>query len=262
MKNVTVLIYPESEYYQVTLRKALKICQYFDSDLNIVAISPDSLLGVDKEKFMDMLKNKSKLLLGKQYHSINISYEVGFGRVIPVLSDIIETNQSDLMVVGTVGNNLLFNLLYDSDSVDIAQALPCPVLLVPPRDVDRRIKRIVYNTHFAFDNINALNILEDWATIFKSEILCLHVCSKENDVAEAKQKLADLNKRFPAINFQFKVLVGDVVDKIYEHLSLQETDLIVTMHNKRSWWANVLKPSLTEEIASYAKIPMLVFKKK
>ena len=262
MKQLTALIDPSTEFYRVTLRRALKICQYFGSNLHIVSIHSELANDTSLDWTTEILREAANKLIGKEHHTIDITYEVAVGKVVPIISDIITATGSDLLVLGTKNNNLLFQWLYGKeDPVDIAQEVDCPVLLVPPSDFERRIKRIVYTTEFVFEDIAALNVIEDWANIFKSEIVCLHVCKSEADVAEAELKLSAIGERFGSINFQYKIMIGDVVDSITEQIQFGETDLVVGLHKRRSWWAKVLKPSITQEVAVHATVPMLLFKK-
>jgi nucleotide-binding universal stress UspA family protein len=121
------------------------------------------------------------------------------GEVWESLSDIIQTHEIDLLVVGTHGRTGVEKLILGSKAEEILRLAPCPVLTIGPKiagrakllamagdgkdlkPVEISVEQIVYATDFSPESLAAAPFATSLAQEFQTKLTLLHVIEKRMD---------------------------------------------------------------------------------
>ena len=116
------------------------------------------------------------------------------------LSDIIRTQEIDLLVVGTHARTGVEKLVLGSKAEEILRQAPCPVLIVGPNiagrakltaiksadanlpPVEISLRQIVYSTDFSAESLAAAPFATSLAQEFQSRLTLLHVLGKHTEL--------------------------------------------------------------------------------
>lgn len=163
------------------------------------------------------------------------------GDVWPILSEIVEKQDIDLIVIGTHGRRGIQKVLLGSVAEEIFRLATCPVLTVGPR-VDARtsteikLRRILYPTDFSKESVAALDCAMSLAEEYEANLMMLHVTQKiSEEPIQARIKEFDFfRKHLPRSELysglravEFLIRFGSPATCVLEAASEQQADLIV-----------------------------------
>ena len=167
----------------------------------------------------------------------------------------------DIVVMGRVGESGIWNNLFGSVSIKVAQGAFCPVLLVPEGVRYRPIKKMLFAQNFdesihpaTYDRLLFI------ASCFGAEIHSLFV-----DPRKATHEMDGLVNRewnmFESTRRHFKTSVvegNSVLEVIHTYAQTQNIDLIAVSTHHRNMLDKLFHESVTREVAEKTKFPILV----
>jgi nucleotide-binding universal stress UspA family protein len=261
---------------------ALKLAQKVEASLMLCNISPASYrksLHVKSGKLFgnyqlpegDNVEDLSGLAerLNKQ-----LDIEAGFrpeidhcsrsGMVGDTVNEIAARCNAIMVVISRHSSNELNTLLLKNHTRDIIEKANCPVLIIPYQAKFTEFKKIAFATDLASSSINALRCLSIFAKYFDSKILITHVSpenlnfKEESSIIDRFREQVSAVITYPAIDYR-EIKSKSVVkglDWLSDHTDI---DMIVLIHRKRNFFQKILEASVTQKIAGYLSMPMLVF---
>ena len=198
------------------------------------------------------------------------------GSIEACLKAAMESNDTDLVVIGTRGRTGAAKLLLGSVAEEIFRTVTCPVLTVGPHatmagGMTRPIRQILYATDFSPESAPAADYAVSLAQEFQSRLTLLHVIPNQKpgdlvsatDVTTSSEQL--LRKIVsPEAAFwckpEYFVLRGDPAQQIIEFAKLREPDLVVlgARQEKGVFGAASHLPTATaHKVVSHAPCPVL-----
>jgi len=200
-----------SEASEAALPYAAAISQRYDSQLHVAHImSPASYIipsqpgnpvtfdsiheaaRTDVRRRMETLASHLKTVAHQTY--------IREGEVWESLSDLIQTHEIDLLIVGTHGRTGVEKLVLGSKAEEILRQATCPVLTVGPKiggrakltaiesegkdltPVEISLRQIVYATDFSPESLAAAPFATSLAQEFQAKVTLLHVIEKFEDI--------------------------------------------------------------------------------
>ncbi|MEL6943867.1 MAG: universal stress protein [Bacteroidota bacterium] len=170
----------------------------------------------------------------------------------------------DLVVMGTTGKHLIEKKLIGSIASYVAQHAHCPVLLVPRAHRFKGINNIVYARNWeSIDTLTLKSVLE-LGKAFYAAIHFVHVNEvldiMDFSLTEQEVLMELLAEDAPEIAYHIVNIDSEspkegIEDYAYE----KEADLIVLVNRQHTFWDNLLKRSLTKEMALHSDIPLLIY---
>jgi len=238
------------------------LAQYFESAVHFVkVVDPDAYVtSSDQRDALDELRGLVDNHIGKEHSSIPYDCSLLMDDLLLALGDVIQEENADLLVLGTNDEGLLYKYLIGDDTLDIAQKITCPALLIPPMESEFSIKRIIFSTALIGDEFDTLRELKIWASVFRAKVLCLHICPTEDKFANAERRMQEMKLLFSNDAFEYEIQVGGMIDSLADKVGITHADLIVALHRRKSWWVRLLQGSASALISKRIKVPMLLFK--
>jgi nucleotide-binding universal stress UspA family protein len=199
-----------SEASQAALPYAAAFARRYDSQLHIAHIvspasyiipsypgDPLTLDSIHEAALADVRERMETL--ASHLKSVPHHTHVREGEVWESLSDIIQTHEIDLLVVGTHGRTGVEKLILGSKAEEILRLAPCPVLTIGPKiagrakliamagdgkdlkPVEISVEQIVYATDFSPESLAAAPFATSLAQEFQTKLTLLHVIEKHTD---------------------------------------------------------------------------------
>jgi nucleotide-binding universal stress UspA family protein len=195
------------------------------------------------------------------------------GDVQACVTDAIEKNNTDLVVIGTRGRDGFGKLLLGSVAEEIFRTVPCPVLTVGPHSHGPTLlRRILYATDLSPASQGAAAYAISLAQEFQSDLILLHVAPEQSSEylispANVRTSLEELLRELVPADAaarckpEYLIECGDAAQKILELAHFRETDLIVLgARPKKGVAADHLAGATAHKVVSQAECPVLTIR--
>jgi nucleotide-binding universal stress UspA family protein len=202
----------------------------------------------------------------QQYPNIKIETEVLKGTVIPTVIDFAESNQVDLIVMGTKGATGLQEIFMGSVSAGTIGRSKIPVLTVPNDYIFKVPDGILFATNHFEEDTKLLNKIVEIANLFSASIHVAVFVDTDTAIAadyiQNRRSLTNyldfLKMSFPDVTFKAELLEGGVFEEIIEKYNTKnEVDIIAMITYPKSFWERLMNKSVTKKMAFHSKIPVL-----
>ncbi len=190
-------------------------------------------------------------------HSYNLS------SVKEMVDQIVETQQIDLIVMGTSGAGNMERLLLGSNSRAVVEKTNVPLLLIPKEAAYTAIDKIAFATDLSESDLNSIQAVARLFCLFNPEILLTHVHEEPSDLYDPSTKANQfLNRVTCNINYAkiyYRHLIETDIDKglkwIIEH---GQIDVLAMIHRHTGFLSRLLIGSHTQKMVRLTTLPLLV----
>jgi len=172
----------------------------------------------------------------------------------------VETNNIDLIIMGTKGATGAKEVLFGSNTVHIFKEIKCPILAIPSQFKYEAPHEILFSTDLNVDfNNSNLKVLKDITLLNKSRLNAMHV-STGNELSKKQWSLLDnLKALFKDTAFLFhNIKTMDVRHAINQFQIKHKINLLVMVNNKHSFFENLFFKNTINQIGFHLNIPFLV----
>jgi nucleotide-binding universal stress UspA family protein len=255
---------------------ALEIARRYGATIYVVhVIQPDVYPLVPPSAWSKMaeteavFREESKRDLEEQLQSV--PHEIIFrpGKTWPILSQLIEEKQIDLVVFSTHGGGGLQKLIFGSVADDIFRSSPCPILAVGPSvrikpRANAELNRILYATDFKTESLAAAPYAISLAQEHRAQLVLLHSIEDGGDVSAILHTLKQLVPFGAELRTDPVCIVerGAPASKILEVAEAHGADLIMLgiQNNIKNFGKHLLRPGIFQIVAG-ATCPILMVRR-
>ncbi|MBA2613803.1 MAG: universal stress protein [Bacteroidetes bacterium] len=272
MKNIKNIVVATD--FSVTARHAYvyakKLAKALSAALTVVhvkenlMIASDVVILVSVEEDSQITSNIEQLISEEkdgdnELQEINI--KILNGEPVKVLTELSKNNDTDLIVIGTTGLSDVLTKIFGSTSLKVSNKAHCPVILVP-RDVKwHALEQIMFASNYDSMTSEFVQHITDFVVGLNSNIHFVNV-KNFDPLFEAKQKEIDWNKltaNDSALQYEKHTIYGnDTVEQLKNYCEEKNIDLMVFVSKHRDFWENLMHKSITERIALFTTIPIMV----
>lgn len=249
---------------------AAKLCQLSGAGLELLNVQP--ILPHEMLSPLDIRRKGSGQVsvitdeLEKMCYEINKAFHVSCSYDIDLtaylLEDAIgmEAESDSLIVVGTNGADDLFQQFFGSNALNLVKKACCPVIVIPENVPYGTIQRIVFAWGYDTKDHNSFEQLKEYARMFNSEILFLHISKHESqishDVFHALEETTE--ELFENKNVKFKRIAGeDIQEKIDFYMNEVKPAILAMVLHKGRLLHNIFQKG--KGLRSLPTYPVLIF---
>lgn len=186
-----------------------------------------------------------------------INTEVAIGFPGENIVDQSKTEDVDLIVMGTTGENGFLEKVFGSISSHVARKAHCPVLLVPDGVTFKECQNIL----FASDKKAADEVLiENIPYLLACPGANVHFAHVD-EVEDKEYKVEDLSYFNPDLSGQFHfvdIKSDNTFDALNRYANEQQVDAMVMVTARRPFFEELFHKSMTKQMALNTKMPLLV----
>jgi len=224
-----------------------------------------SLFDEYKEKVQESVVQELEALLKTVKHmSPNPRHEYitksAFTTLVDAVNDLAETDNSDVVVMGTRGHTDDRDLTFGSNTLKVVKYVTCPVLAVPSKYTEWHPKEILFATPYLMPfRLRELKLLSTLCENFKATINFLYVSEYEKLSFRQQDNIAFLNSCLKENYRQFHTAGGkDTVKTINTFIENEDIDMLVMVNERRSLLENVLFNNTIDTIGLKVQVPFLI----
>ncbi|MDH4090897.1 MAG: universal stress protein [Cyclobacteriaceae bacterium] len=213
----------------------------------------------EKAAHKELLKISGELL---DAFGVPCEKEVRTGSTVYEIINAASESKTDLIVMGTKGASGIGGFLFGTNTGEVIEATPCPVLAVPADAPIALPKKVVFATNFYDSDIQTLKELSTLVNKLNAELILLHVSKEkvksERDTIEAYSKTVAVETGHQE-PFYYVLQHDDTQKGINLFVDSVGADLIALSTRKRKEFEKLFDRSLTKKMAYQARLPLLAF---
>jgi nucleotide-binding universal stress UspA family protein len=243
---------------------ALKLADFIHADLELVHAyvipfaytdSPVPLLNVEE---MQEIAEKSMAAemqrLGGLSPDIRITYDILPGDIMDCLTEKIEKEQPQLIVVGTSGQGS-DSFLWGSVAVKALRTLPVPVLAVPDAMQWTPVTKLCFAADYAqLTEKTPMDEIATWAKLLGAELFVLHVNQDAEKTAPNPFLIETLKDCNPSYH---SIINENVEDGVHHFLQNQKIDWLLVIPKKYGFFESLFHKSRTKMLTEGSPVPVL-----
>lgn len=196
---------------------------------------------------------------GLRYDNVIFVFEEG--TVIDSIRQVINRENIDLVVMGTLGASGLGQKIIGTNTVSVIENCKVPVLCIPEKAPIVDIKKIAFTTLFRNRDRAALQEMVGIAQTLAAQLYCVHVFQDGNSPADVLQYSEEWRKTFHTANLEFVYLEKSktVENTIQEFIVENGINILAVVKRNRGFFERLISTSLSNNLAFHAHTPILIF---
>lgn len=271
VKNVAVAT-DFSECTERAMQHGMAVARHFGAALHVLHLvrpsafpfSADVMPALDDAAVRDCGRLIDRLEKTHQLDGIDLHRHVVQGEIHDIVSDFVQQQRIDLMVVGTHGRSGIPRLLHGSVAQQIFHCARCPVLVVGPRSPGAgsrlQLKRILFSTDLSRESLAAVSYVLTAMRMWHTELDVLHVCAEAQSehsrlMSELSSQLDGLLQGSEHAPVSCHLLTGKPAPRVLEFAHDNNEDLIVLGLKPHLYSGSLW--SHAYEIVRHAQCPVL-----
>lgn len=199
----------------------------------------------------------------KKYPELHIEPILKEGFFVDSISEVIEVQKIDFVVMGTAGAEGFEEMFLGTNSGAILSKISCPLIIIPHVYQFKPVQKIVFASDYLKTDFDAINKVVEIARIFQAQLIIIHVSNHDVESrALAHQNFRSFvvqgNTKIKYNNVSYKFIENEsVTNAINELVEAEGIDIIVMTTKKRNFLQKIFDPSLTKKMAYHTEIPLL-----
>jgi len=213
-------------------------------------------------KRLQRLKEK----VSENASGIAVSTVVGRSPLVNNMLDFADQNMIDLIVMGTQGASGLKKAIIGSVAARIIEKSRLPVLLVPAKYKLQTPGEFVFATNYQKADKQALELVNNLATLFKANVTVLHFLNTNNSALEKEKDKTDfetyafsMQRIFNKSGIKFHLLETGSIIEAMENLDKKfPYDIMTMVRRKKNFLEKFFIKSFTENMAFLTNNRLLI----
>lgn len=192
----------------------------------------------------------------------HINIEIYYGEPVNVVTNYINDNSFDAIVIGARDNYNLFDKVVGTTSLGIVKRTKVPVYVIPHCSTYKKYEKIVVATDEHIAKAELINAIKQ-KNESNAQVKFLHV--KDNNESEYKNAKKELVTQLyeeaqPSFVYELEEIEGrDVADSLLRNVYDFDADLLITVARNKSFLHSLIFKSISKDLIMNASIPMLFF---
>ncbi len=193
---------------------------------------------------------------------LNYKFESDVGFAADAILSAINTNEVDLVIMGTSGEGS-WGGVFGSTTLKIISKVSCPVMVVPPKAIYSGLDQITFAYDFKeVKSFSKFSLLVEFIRRFNSHLEILNINNKAVISDEDQDDypylidnyLNDLDHTYSFIRNE------SVPEGILDHIRKNSTDLLVLLKRDHNLYEKVFTSSVTKKVVLNTELPLMVLR--
>jgi len=183
-----------------------------------------------------------------------------FSNLVDAVNELAETDNSDIVVMGTRGHTDDRDLTFGSNTLQLVKYVSCPVLAVPSKYTDWHPKEVLFPTPYLMPlKRREIKLLSTICEKFKATIHLLYVSDYEKLSFRQQDNKAFLSSCLKDNYRQFHTKTGkDIVKTVNTFIEEEDIDMLVMVNHRHSFLEDILYSNTIDKIGLKIQVPFLI----
>ena len=216
----------------------------------------------------DVLQESSMTQLEKLQKRLESQYEnekhtilvhSAFNTLLGEISDMVEAENIDLIVMGTKGATGAQEILFGTHTVHVIKKAKCPVIAIPPKFTFEAPKEILFPTDYEIEyEKEKLDQLLGIAALYKSRINVMHVRAGYDITSEQEKNKQKLETILGSSALFHEVPDNGIISAVNEFQVKTPINLLVMVQNKHTFLERLFIEPVIKKIGFHLTVPFMV----
>ena len=272
MKKIIVPI-DFSEQSQYAMKVAASLAKKYESEIlalhmlelneNIVS-STESFHPEQTVFLLKLAEKRFKDFLDKPYlEGIKITPIIKHYKVFSELNEVAESNEADLIVMGSHGSDGLKEIFIGSNAERVVRNAKIPVIVIKQELQDFKVERLVFACDFKEENLSAFKNAEVFSKMLSAQMELVYINTPADNFLSNRDAYKRINDFLSKANAGYQVEIYNdynVEKGILNYSDSIGADIIAIPTHGRKGLSHFFMGSIGEDIANHSKIPVVTFK--
>lgn len=238
---------------------ALNLAKVLNIDIKLISVQPSlrNYLDVTEENFENYI-NKLKNI-AKEHHLEHVKIESSLivGDLLLMILDIINKDNIRYVVMGTNGQNSLGKKFFGSNTVNVINNSPVPVLVVPNQVKFKEERNFAFATLFHQKESKALAEMEEVTSRYEKLLNIVHVDDK-SITPEMLSIKKEWQSEYPEAIITIETN-KDVEGGLINFCTQNNIDVLGVVHRELTSFERLFTINHSQRLLSSANVALLVF---
>lgn len=264
-----------SEYAKNAFQYAINLAMKIDAEITTVHVYEKlNIPGIEKmpvtaaeiyenikletfEHYRDQIPKYREIAEKMGASSLNINHELEEGEMVYKIRRIATEGNYDFIIMGTKGASGLKEIFLGSNTGEIMEHAPCPVLGIPEEAEFVKVDKIMLTYDFESDTPQLVSTVMTIAEIFEAQVHVLHIDTTHSaSYSNKKDELEDMFAGKESVSIH--IIDADDIEKALNLYAEQNgIDIICMMTRKRNFFQELFHYSLAKRMSFHSKIPVM-----
>tara|TARA_R110002051_G_scaffold91205_3_gene160291 strand:- start:56671 stop:57516 length:846 start_codon:yes stop_codon:yes gene_type:complete len=183
-----------------------------------------------------------------------------FGTLLDEVNSLVNTENADLIVMGTQGKTADRKLTYGSNTLQVIKYVKCPVLGIPLEYSYRRPERILFPSALMIPfKPRELKLISCLAKSYRSEMHLLYISDFDRLSLRQEDVKAAWEYHFRESKMKYtRRDEGDTAEILNSYVAENDINILVMVNSKHTYMETLLHTSTIDKVGLNTKIPFLV----
>lgn len=283
MKNITKILVPTdfSENAMNAFRYAIWFADQYEADIHLLhVVYPTaepldfpSLAAQMAQKQIETAEEVVKSFTERGLAQVHTTYgpryipkitsEVLMGTAEARIKEIAVDKNIDLVIMGTKGEHNNLQNTFGSITTGTMNQAPCPILVVPEKAIQRKIKTIGYATDLRPSDPYHIWEIGRLLAPFAAILRVVHIEKRPDEERPLNMKnLQDFfASNVPSLQVNFhNIATKNVEEELANFEETWEVDLMVMAKPNRGFFQRLFHRSVTKKFALHTDVPLLILR--
>lgn len=219
--------------------------------------------------FIELLESRKKMLLDleEKYQSskFTLGTKLKIGNVFKSISDTIQEEDSDLVVMGSKGSSGIEEVMIGSNTEKIVRTASCPVVTVKAPTEVAKMKKVVFASDFRDSDEKVANRIKRIQAVFDAQFYFV-VVNTPGSFETTRESMSRI--RTFVQTHQFENIKAEVYNSLSEEAGIIDfaddidADLIAMTTHGRTGLLHLITGSIAEDVVNHSKRPVWTYKTK
>lgn len=219
--------------------------------------------------FSELIESRKRQLSeleGKYKNSaFTLTAKLAVGNVFKSISQAIEEEECDLVVMGSKGSSGLEEVMIGSNTEKIVRTAPCPVVTIKTETKVAKMKKVVFASDFRESDDKVAARIKRIQSMFDAQFYFV-VVNTPGSFETTRDSMARI--RTFVQNHHFENIKAEVYNSLSEEAGIIEfaddidADMIAMTTHGRTGLLHLITGSIAEDVVNHAKRPVWTYKTK
>ncbi|SFR66566.1 universal stress protein [Maribacter stanieri] len=245
----------------------LIIMHVFEIPITLASTVTLTYLKKEKKHYVKnrkMLKDFFAQYIGEPVKNLNLNFVVDEENSVTnsLLEKAIKLNV-DLICVGAKGTSAVKEFLLGNTAISLLKKSPCTLMIVPQRDENTQLNKMIYATDFESADVFAINKLAKIAKKFDAQIRVVHITTGKKYEIEAKMEWFKENVRakvnYAKIEFDL-IFSENILEDLLWYLENNNAGIVAMLERKNStFYEKHFQLDKVKQMAKRSTVPLISF---
>lgn len=182
------------------------------------------------------------------------------GDLLYLILELVKREEINYIVMGTNGENTLDKKVFGSNTINVVNNSPVPVLVIPSEVKFKQERKFAYATLFEPYEEYGIKEMQTIAQRYETNFEVIHIENEEENY-ELRMKRRAWELQHPTLEISI-LKDNETKDALISYCEAHQIDVLGIVHREMSYLSRLFKPNFSKYLINKAKFALLILPSK